>query len=321
MSATKTTTRPRKKTQTKAPQPPVRDPAPAPSIVEKAYTLEALVKRLGEATTQEVETFMEGYPPAVRIEEGRNASTGRIDTDAARLYGIAVDFLEHCTPEQRRAIAAVTPDFLRVGVWSAFQGHRLAKTSESSQAGLKHERDQRTGSAQSARGRALAGRNLLEKTLLALAAGTQPLTGRIQAAAAEPDLAEAIEKLVAIGRDVVARPSASLRARLKEAAMDAAWLDWLAALGAEARSSGEVAGGAIPMASVTQAEVDRWDGTNLILLDRLIACFESGNQMDPSVPRLVPIALRSYFGRRVEHQAPAAQPTPSPEPTPTPPPR
>jgi hypothetical protein len=67
----------------------------------------------------------------------------------------------------------------------------------------------------------------------------------------------------------------------------------------------------MPIAEVAQADVDYWDGINLALLGQLIDLFEAGHQTDPTVPRLVSIALRSYFSpNKKAKPAPATKPTP-----------
>lgn len=88
----------------------------------KTHTLPELVKELGEATEEEVAHYIEGKTDAELIEEGADVGTTRIDTDAARLYGLASDFFKKATPEQRGAVMGVSPAYLRVGAWAALQG-------------------------------------------------------------------------------------------------------------------------------------------------------------------------------------------------------
>ena len=45
-------------------------------------------------------------------------------------------------------------------------------------------------------------------------------------------------------------------------------------------------------AAVSQAEVDLWDGVNLLLLECILDLFEAAHALEPSVPRLLPLVLR-----------------------------
>ena len=63
---------------------------------------------------------------------------------------------------------------------------------------------------------------------------------------------------------------------------------------------------------VSGAEVDRWDGINLVLLRRLVRVFEAAHAVDNTVPRLTPIALRTIFGVRAQKHK--EEPAPSPQP-------
>ena len=46
---------------------------------------------------------------------------------------------------------------------------------------------------------------------------------------------------------------------------------------------------------MTQGEVDLWDGINLTLYERIVEIFDAARESDPTIPRLTPMALRSYF--------------------------
>jgi hypothetical protein len=46
---------------------------------------------------------------------------------------------------------------------------------------------------------------------------------------------------------------------------------------------------------VSQDEVDLWDGYSLVLFERIVRIFEAGRAIDPTVPRLMPMALRGWW--------------------------
>jgi hypothetical protein len=66
------------------------------------------------------------------------------------------------------------------------------------------------------------------------------------------------------------------------------------------------------VARVTQAQLDRQDGINIVLLGQIIRSFEHAHDRDPTIPRLVPIATRRLFSHRAASPAVAGT-SPPPE--------
>ena len=91
--------------------------------------------------------------------------------------------------------------------------------------------------------------------------------------------------------------------------LDATYVDALTAaakavrgttLAASARSSGKKA---------TQGSLDKKDGEAFHLLEAIIDAFEKAHDIDPTIPRLVPISMRRHFGKHTR-KAPAADTAP-----------
>ena len=61
--------------------------------------------------------------------------------------------------------------------------------------------------------------------------------------------------------------------------------------------------------------VPRWiayplkDGEAFLLFDAIIDAFEKAHDIDPTIPRLVPISMRRHFGKHAR-KAPTAPPAP-----------
>ena len=275
----------------------------------KTHTLPELVNQLGEATEEEVARYIEGKTDAELIDEGADVGTTRIDTDAARLYGLASDFFKKATPEQRTAVMGISPTYLRVGAWAALQGSLQYEALGKHKRKGGGEREQLTIAADKSRERALARRKVLRAGLTSLAAGNASLVARIDhangTATDASTLAEALETLADVGQSMLDKPSKAMKARLADSGLTKELLAADRALAAEVRKTGAAARGVLAGGDVTQTTVDRWDGINLFLLGNLIDVFEAGHADDPKVPRLVPIALRRYFGR---HKSVAKQP-------------
>ena len=246
-------------------------------------------------------------------------ATSRIDTDCARLYGRAGDFYKSASESQRQALRGFSPDLLRVALWSARHGQQLFEQRRlASDAGTSRQ-EQRQLEAQSLRQHALARRDQLA-ALLRLATGGNSQHGaeitRAYGRIASPEeLGQALEDLIKLGRRFLSSSDAALTRRAAAAGLDAAYLDEAAALAQTARAQLRTAEAPREAPEGSQSEVDLWDGVNLFLLASVIELFDVANQLDPTVPRLIPAALRNWFGR----SAPAKKPkAPAPEPTPPP---
>jgi hypothetical protein len=117
------------------------------------------------------------------------------------------------------------------------------------------------------------------------------------------DHADALVAQVKLCRTFMKDQSPAAVLPRKGIAATEAWLKESEALAERVRRSGTAAAAVQGDGKVTQAEVDRWDGINLRLLQLFIEAFEVGNGVDPHVPRLVPISLRRWVDRG---QRPAA---------------
>lgn len=266
---------------------------------ENLYTLGDLTARLGAATEAEVGEYIEGMTKASLIEAGAEVATNRIDKDTARLYGKAADFFDQAKEEQLDVLLGVSPDLLRIAVWAAHQGSARAEAREKGMARAGASKQARGGAAEAVRARAVARRKSLRAGLRVLAAGDPATLTTIEAAygniASPKATGDALEALAKVGREMLKNPSAGLASRLKTSRLTKALLDDTQELARDVRATGDAAGAVASIATVPQTEVDYWDGINLYFLGTFMDVFESGNEVDPTIPRLVPISLRKYF--------------------------
>jgi hypothetical protein len=308
----------------RAPAPPA--PAAAVDPAERAYTLEDNLARTGPSTPDELSAFIEGYTDDELVAAGAAVDTSRIDVDAARLIGQAIDFYQRATAEQRGHLRGVSRTMLRAMAWAAVQGHDAYLALHTGLTELRSTRYARRETSVSLASRGHAELVQLAEALRALAAGHAATIARIEHAAVQSHHADglpaAIEELVKIGRAMLAKPSKAMLVRLAdgEAGVSNDWLDACQDLARQIRDAGLTAQAPLPVMQLSQADVDRWDGINLALLRQLIRLFEAGHRVDPSIPRLVPLSLRAVFGHRkhkpgaAKEPAAAAQPPGAPQP-------
>lgn len=285
---------------------------------EAVYSLEHNLERTGPSNEIELAALLEGLTDQELREEGAQVDTSRIDTDSARIIGIVIDYITRATREQKASLRGYSTALLRASAWAAVQGHEAYLALHADTVAVRTTRSARQASADSLRGRARATYLQLVAALRAVAAGNRAMLARIDEAANQTNSADglpgAIASLVSIGRAALQKPSAAMKVRLAdgEAGLTEEWFDECEDLAREIKAAGIVADSPLPRPVVTQAEVDRWDGINLVLLRRLNRIFDAAHAVNNTVPRLTPVALRTIFGARAqkhnEEPAPAPQP-------------
>jgi hypothetical protein len=283
------------------------------------FSIEQLLERHGTATVAEVNAYLEGDTLEKLIAEGASVATPRLTRDGARIWGTVSAFFLRATPAQRAYVPFITDDFLRVAIWSTSQGQvafAAMKNVSTTIAAVRTGRN--TGNDQLRR---LGGerRDVLYSGLRGLAGRKGDLRSQVEevyrGSNRPADIAATLRELVRIGRLVLADASPAIVQRRRGSLITAELLTESEALATQVESSGEEAA-AVPVSPpVVQADVDLWDGRNLAFLEVAIDAFETGHAVDPGIPRLIPISLRSWLGRRRSERK--AQPAPgTPRPTP-----
>ena len=284
-------------------------PVPAPS---SAYTLEQLVARYGESS--EIEVFaLIAAERAELIVLGSEVGAGRIDADSARLYGQAGDFFTAALPVHRRALRGFTTNLLRIAVWSAQRSQLLWQQREQGLSEIQARKGQRVQDAEQARKRALAVRDQWRALLRVLSGGDTRRDADIERAYGRAkeasELSRSLSALASLGRSYLVDNVRAARAR--DAGLDTNFLAETERLAAAVPA--QIATGAAGRedAAVTQAEVDLWDGVNLLLLECIVDLFEAAHVIEPMIPRLLPLALRR-IGQSRAAAIPAAETKPRP---------
>ncbi|MEI7893750.1 MAG: hypothetical protein WCI05_11695 [Myxococcales bacterium] len=283
-----------------------------PNDKEPIDTLEDLVERTGGATEEEALAFVEGMTDAELVALGAEVATSRIDTDTARLYGKAHRFFLTATPERLAAVPGVTSDMLRVAVWTARQGQVKAQQRQRAHSAKGGDKAVRKAEAQTTRDTGLLRREQLHRALLTL--GKKDSVTKLQISGAygivttPSDHSASLVAMAKLARTMLADDSPGAVLRRKGSALTEGWLKETEELASQVEKTGASGAAVRGEAEVTQADVDLYDGINLRLLEAFIDSFEAGHGVDPSVPRLVPNALRRWFDRGARHTTPATPP-------------
>ncbi|MFS8067446.1 MAG: hypothetical protein ACMG6S_13880 [Byssovorax sp.] len=274
-----------------------------------AHTLPSLAKALGPADPDLLAALLEGATEADLVALGQTIATPRLLTDDRRLYSTAYDVYTQATSEQKGRLRGFSLELLGLAVHHAIELEALLAEHEGHATSSEISTASRDASAQAAFKAGITLRDQAKTVLDGVAGKNKPLLAEIDAAvgtaATEEKLAVGLTQLAAIGQRFLGHKKDAVATRAKLMRLDAAYVDALTAaakavrgttLAASARSSGKKA---------TQGSLDKKDGEAFHLLEAIIDAFEKAHDIDPTIPRLVPISMRRHFGKHTR-KAPAA---------------
>jgi hypothetical protein len=288
------------------------------SIIEPAtYTIEKLKTCCQDVTEKDVMIFVSRYSQQTLVDMGDDVRTSRITTDGTRLYGISMDFITKATADQKKAVRGLSLAMVKAAIWSMIHGDDLYNARRKAKSKKQNTQTELAAAAEEQRENVLAERKVLISTLNVLAAGDPVWVTRIinaQGSIATPEsLSQSIEDLSDVTKKMLddTTPDMVGRRRILEISDD--WTTDLDDLGKAVETYVETAteaGSATTTALVSQAEVDYWDGINLVLFCLILDIHESGHRKDPSVPRLVPISLYKWYTSSARKPKPSDETTP-----------
>ncbi|MBK8693526.1 MAG: hypothetical protein IPN17_14845 [Deltaproteobacteria bacterium] len=263
------------------------------------------MKRVGGADESGARALVRGYTDEDLIELGRRVATPRITTDGRRLYGVVLDVVGRLTPAQRALLPTVTDARIAASVGALAHGRNLHQRREVELGLRKTGKESAEADATALRDRARALRAQLQDVLVDLL-GERP---EIEAAAGTistgASLSTALENLLELLETKVL--GTEHRAELQPGSYGKGEIASIRKTATETRRLDDRAAAVQGVAELPQSEVDLWDGINLTLLARMVTAFERGHDLDPAIPRLTYLSLRTW-SRRVEPPAPVTPP-------------
>ena len=268
---------------------------------DDTYTLSSLTARLGPATDDEVRQQVEGLNNAHLSAIGRRVATPRLAKELARNYGACADWLPKATPDQL-ALIGFTQDWLRVAVWAGRQAEIHHDAYKRGSSVGTDDKEIREVTADELRQRARRARERLHNTLVQLSGKLPQWTTRIDQAYTKSVTAEpAADSLAALGdvaTAMLADTSPGMVARRAKSTLTADAVTAYQALAVELSAAAKAAVAARKSATVSQQDVDVWDGLALTLFEQYVDALEEAREEDPTVPAPSIIGLRTFFRRR-----------------------
>jgi hypothetical protein len=277
-----------------------------------AHTLDSIAAALGPADPALEAALLEGADDAALVALGRTIKSPHLVTDERRLYSIAFDVWQNATPEQKDNLRGFSPELLAVAVAHARKLAEMAESHDERAGAAAASRESRLAAARASFSAALTLRDQAANVLRGVAGQDKSLSTLVDGAVGTADdgaaLAKGLEGLAAVGRNLLQHKKDAVAKRAKLMRLDAGYLAKIEAAAKQVRETAQAAAARSGGKAITQGALDREDGVNAIILGHILDVFETAHDVDPTIPRLVPIATRRLFGK---HKKKGAAPTDS----------
>ncbi|TKD12188.1 hypothetical protein [Polyangium fumosum] len=278
---------------------------PIQSSDDPIHTLEILAAKVGAPQAGLLDALLAGTDNEQLTEKGRTIATSRIVVDGVRLYQEAFHFWQGASDPQKKRLKGFSLPLLAVAV---HQLHALHAHSQKIAEDATDEVKTRAKRAAEATRAAAQGLALRDQATSALrdAAGLDPaLRAEVDEAvgtAETPDtLARGLDGLADVLRGwLKAPPGSPLLSRLALASLDEPYADELTAAANAVQTTAAQAGERNAARAAAQAGLDREDGVAILLLGQIVRAFDGANDLDPTIPRLLPNSTRRLFSRRTK---------------------
>lgn len=315
-TASATTTR----TRTSPSIPPQAFVAPdTPDEAEAEVDIESVSASLGAATEDEARTLIGEVSDAELIAEGARVATPRISKEAARVALFANGFFATATPAVKSALC-MSPEVVRVMAWTAAQGNRAWRRLSAMRAQRKTTKTVRGDAHDALAAQARGARDQIADALRKVVVDSTDVEGRIDAAMkpaaqgeAEVGPGKSLATLTVIAREQLASANKDVQTRCAMWGVTAARVDEAERLAAKAQKAERAANAPGVDLDHEQSVVDRWDGINLILIDRIVRAFAKARAAGKAVTPFKLVHLRGILGPRKAKRAAAAKPVTPPD--------
>ena len=283
------------------------DPIPA---------LELLAKDVGKPDRALLDAVIAGTSNDALVKIGTTILTSRVVTDGARLYAEAWSFWKGATASQKARLRGFSLPLLALAVAQLRTLHQLETdiAEKSLEAGTNRAVKQKAAAVATTKGVAL--RDQAYDALRDAAAQDGALRTLVEESFGTTEdgaaLAGGLEGLAAVLRSWLKnKKDAGLAGRLELGALDADYAEELEAAAKTVRTTAAQAGRLRGGTKASQAALDREDGINVLFLGQIIRAFDGAHTLDPTIPKLVPIATRRLFNRNPKKKHPPEAVSPS----------
>lgn len=266
---------------------------------EPTYTWEPLLAAVPPPIAEASALYALTDEPADLIETGARIRSEKILTDLVRWGGQVAEFMPKATAAQRRLLLGYSDAFFSVTV---HEGAKLRSMLASREGGVDEREAARLavlGAASQAQSEGMDERDRLSTALRGLQRYDKTLRERVDLARGTAgdatELVRSLRALVALARTLLAEPASIVAKQLVDGGVTDDELTDIAAVADTVETTAAAAAGARAQSPISQADLDRQDGTCLAHMGRLMRIFNGAHDKDPAIPHLVAIATRRIF--------------------------
>jgi hypothetical protein len=262
-----------------------------------------------------VATLLADLDKAELVALGAQIASERVLVDDRRIYGLAHAFLSKATDAQKDALVGFSGELLAVAVHQALALEAALAASSSAGSASSAARDVASLAAKTAFTRGVGARDQAVSALMTFDARDKALRERVKRAAGVATnamlLEDGLKNLGALADELVAHTGVAIAERARLARVTSAFGANLRAHAAKVKETSDAAGNP-KLAQAAGGELNFLDGVNLHFLGDVIHVFEAAHDVDPTIPRLVPISTRRLLGKRARAAASADDVAPVP---------
>ncbi|MRG91371.1 hypothetical protein [Polyangium spumosum] len=279
---------------------------------DPTHTLEILAAKVGAPPPGLLDALLAGTDNEQLTDKGREIATSRLVVDGVRLYQEAYNFWQEASDEQKKRLKGFSLPLLGVAVHQLLALHVRAQKMADDASDEGKSRAKRTTEASRTASHAVAMRDQAASALRD-AAGLDPaLRAEVDEAVGTAETTDTLARGLSGLADVLdtwlkSPAGSSIHARLTLASLDAAYAEELHATANAVRTTAAQAGERNAARAAAQAGLDREDGVAILLLGQIVRAFDAANDLEPTIPRLLPNSTRRLFSRRTKKKAGAAE--------------
>ncbi len=280
------------------------DAAPA---APPTHSLEALAHDLGRPDPALLDAILDVYTREGFIALGAQIESERVLADTTRIYSHAHDAWAAATPGQRDSLVGFSPELLAVGVDRALALKIAFDSAAGEHSSEETLSDPEAIGARVHYDRALLLREQAKTVLRTIASRNETLRLHVESLVGHGDdaesLATSLDHMAELCDEFLDHDGDPLSTRVRLARLTRDYVQRLVTAARDVRESAAAVRASPKYKRPSderrrQAELDWLDGVNLHVLGEVVHAFEAAHDLDPSIPRLAPIATRRLLSRR-----------------------
>lgn len=272
----------------------------------ETLTLAELKDALPAPSTDLVAKLLADLDKAELVALGAQIASERVLVDDRRVYGLAHAFWSKASDAQKATLVGFSEELLAVAVHQALALEAALAATSSAGSASAAARDVASVTAKAEFRRGVVARDQAVSALTTVVGRDKALRERVKRSAGVATnamlLEDGLKNLADLTDELVAHTGDAIAERAKLARVTAAFATSLRAQAAKVKETSDAAKNP-KLVQAADGDLNFLDGVNLHFLSDVIHVFEAAHDVDPTIPRLVPISTRRLLGKRARAAA------------------